>query len=77
MTRQQAINAMCKACIYDPIAGYGTWRRQVANCTSFSCALYQYRPLPRRKNTDPRKSEQMRQLREKREDIGATQHKDL
>ncbi len=47
-TRKQAINDKCKECIYDPIAGDGTWRQQVADCTSPSCPLFDWRPLPRR-----------------------------
>lgn len=44
MTRQQSINAKCKDCIYDPLAG-GTWRQQAENCTVTSCSLYPYRPV--------------------------------
>lgn len=44
MTRQQAINAKCKDCIYDPANG-GTWVKQVELCTMPDCALYPYRPL--------------------------------
>jgi hypothetical protein len=40
-----AINAMCKACIYDPIGGYGTWRQQVEACTAPACPLYPLRPV--------------------------------
>jgi hypothetical protein len=40
-----AIDAMCKACIYDPIAGKGTWRQQVEACTAPHCALFAVRPL--------------------------------
>ncbi|MGH7239626.1 MAG: hypothetical protein ACREHG_06120 [Candidatus Saccharimonadales bacterium] len=39
-----AINAKCKECIYDPIAGNGTWRQQVEACTAHSCPLYELRP---------------------------------
>lgn len=45
MTRQQAINLMCKQCIYDPGYGGGTWRQQTESCTSTNCPLYEYRPL--------------------------------
>ena len=34
----------CKECIYDPIAK-GSWRKQVENCTSYTCPLYEVRPL--------------------------------
>lgn len=40
-----AIDAKCKECIYDPIAGKGTWRQQVEACTSRSCPLYPVRPV--------------------------------
>ena len=43
MSLRRAINNMCKQCIYDK-ADKGTWRQQVQNCTSPSCALYDYRP---------------------------------
>jgi hypothetical protein len=39
-----AVNAFCKACIYDKSAGYGSWRKQVSNCRSFSCPLFNVRP---------------------------------
>jgi hypothetical protein len=40
-----AINAQCKQCVYDPMAG-GTWREQVADCRGFTCPLYPVRPHP-------------------------------
>lgn len=46
MTRQQAINAKCKDCIYDDMAD-GTWRMQVEGCELTACALYPYRPKSR------------------------------
>lgn len=47
MSRVQAINAMCKQCVYDPLER-GTWRAQVAACHGErSCPLYAFRPLPR------------------------------
>ncbi len=46
MTRQQAIHAFCKMCIYDEGSlGAGTWRKQTTDCTSHDCPLYDYRPL--------------------------------
>jgi len=43
--RAAAINAMCCECIYDPDAlGCGSWRKQVEDCTSPKCPLYNYRP---------------------------------
>jgi len=47
-----AINAMCKGCIYDPIAGRGTWRQQVEACTSKSCPLYEFRPVSASEKTE-------------------------
>ena len=46
MTRQQAINAKCKDCIYDDKTE-GTWRMQVEQCELTACALYPYRPKSR------------------------------
>lgn len=44
--RKAAIDAMCCNCIYDPIvAGHGSWRKQVEDCTSYTCPLYTYRPV--------------------------------
>jgi hypothetical protein len=37
------IDAKCCECIYDPHSG-GTWRKQVENCTSRACPLYEVRP---------------------------------
>ncbi|RKZ87530.1 MAG: hypothetical protein DRQ39_04015 [Gammaproteobacteria bacterium] len=45
LTRQQAINAMCKSCIYDEGGGNGTWRDQTEGCTAPDCPLYEHRPL--------------------------------
>lgn len=39
-----AINAKCRECIYDPIAGRGTWREQVEACVSANCPLHPVRP---------------------------------
>jgi len=44
-SRKQAIDAMCKSCIYDSHSS-GTWRSQVKACTSYDCPLYSFRPLP-------------------------------
>ena len=41
-----AIDAKCKECIYDPYGGTGTWRQQVAACTSPTCPLFPIRPMP-------------------------------
>lgn len=45
-TRAAAINAFCRSCIVDTMAA-GTWREQVAACTSGGCALFPFRPVPR------------------------------
>lgn len=52
MTRQQAINAFCKDCIYDSADG-GTWREQVKACTSQDCPLFEHRPVPVVRNPNP------------------------
>ena len=46
MTRQQAINAKCKDCIFDEYAE-GTWRMQVEQCELTACSLHLYRPKSR------------------------------
>ena len=51
MTRQEAIDAKCKECIFDPL-DEGTWRQQVQACEIKSCALYPYRPKPYGKPLD-------------------------
>ena len=43
-TPQQAINAMCKSCVYDDQAN-GTWREQTEGCGIPSCPLYELRPV--------------------------------
>ena len=48
MTRQQAIEAKCKDCIYDPCEE-GTWRQQAERCELMNCALWLYRPKSRSK----------------------------
>ena len=39
-----AIEAMCKRCIHDPGAK-GSWREQVAACSSADCPLHPLRPV--------------------------------
>ena len=41
--RQKAIDAFCKACIYDDSLN-GTWRQQVDKCSYSPCELYEVRP---------------------------------
>ncbi len=47
---RKAIDAKCKACLYDPCQE-GTWRAQVQACTCTGCSLFTVRPLPIVKNT--------------------------
>ena len=44
-TKTQAINTMCKICLYDEIGGAGTWRAQIEACTAPKCPLYEHRPV--------------------------------
>lgn len=44
MSLRKAINEKCKECIYDR-QDVGGWRQQVTACTSFSCPLYDVRPV--------------------------------
>jgi len=43
-SRNSAISAKCRDCIYDSEAA-GTWRQQVTACPSTGCALWRFRPL--------------------------------
>ena len=45
LTRQQAIEAMCKECSYDEL-DEGTWRQQIGRCEITDCPLWVYRPMP-------------------------------
>jgi len=40
------IDAKCKDCIYDPKCGGGTWREQIAQCSSIDCPLWPIRTEP-------------------------------
>ena len=51
MTRQTAIEAMCRECCFDELDD-GTWRMQVERCELSDCPLYQYRPVSRSKSND-------------------------
>jgi hypothetical protein len=53
MSMRAAINAFCRDCIHDPLEP-GSWRAQVAACTSSDCALFKLRPMPSKQG--PRKS---------------------
>ncbi len=52
MSLRKAINAKCKDCIYDPLSGLGSWRKQVEGCPSTSCSLYPFRPKTYSKRAD-------------------------
>ncbi len=79
MTRQQAIEAKCKDCIYDPEVE-GTWRMQIETCELIDCALWEYRPKSRSKTPDMADSEAVQPHYEGSQDrvIGEPthQHKD-
>lgn len=44
---RKSIDAKCKDCLYDPECGGGTWRQQIAKCSSIGCPLWPVRPAPR------------------------------
>ena len=46
MSLRKAIDLKCKECLYDPIAGHGSWREQIAQCTSVDCPIWPVRPGP-------------------------------
>lgn len=52
MSLRKAVNAKCKDCIYDRLAG-GTWRAQVEACTCDTCPLYPVRPRQKQAKTAP------------------------
>ena len=56
MSLRKRIDNMCRSCLHDPIGGNGSWRNQVANCTSKSCPLYDVRPLPKVVGSTKRRS---------------------
>ena len=43
---RKAIDEKCKDCIYDPECGGGTWREQIAQCSSVNCPLWPVRTGP-------------------------------
>lgn len=43
-TRRLAIHSFCHECLYDPAVS-GGWRRQVEECTSPNCPIYNFRPM--------------------------------
>lgn len=44
MSMKRAIENMCFQCIYDPLSN-GSKHKQVEDCTSPDCALFDYRPV--------------------------------
>jgi hypothetical protein len=46
MSLREAINNMCRHCIYD-CQSSGNWRQQVEACTSQECPLFAVRPRSR------------------------------
>jgi len=44
MSLRRAINAHCRACIYDPL-DYGTCAQQIACCIVANCPLHPHRPI--------------------------------
>jgi len=54
MSLRAAINAKCKACIYDPGSGNGGWREQVSACSSSNCPLHPVRPQSATKSAQQR-----------------------
>jgi hypothetical protein len=45
MSLRKALNDKCRDCIHDTEAP-GTWREQVAQCSTPNCPLWPYRPAP-------------------------------
>ena len=66
MTRQEAINAKCKDCIYDSFST-GTWREQTSNCLDTLCPLYNYRPLSKHKKHELKQERIARMTKEELE----------
>ena len=60
LTRQKAIEAMCRECTYDEL-DEGTWRMQVEQCELSNCPLYQYRPRSRSKSNEKADSASVQQ----------------
>ena len=44
MNKQQAIDAHCRDCNFDPL-DTGSWRKQISECNQPECNLYPFRPL--------------------------------
>ena len=69
LTRQQAINAMCRGCIYDKHEA-GTWRQQVEACTAPKCPLYPYRPVSKPETPKQREARLHRAQQRRSDDEG-------
>lgn len=72
-TRQEAIVAKCRDCIYDNEVP-GTWRAQVEACPATDCSIYPYRPATnatkkrlREERLATMTPEELRSYREKQE----------
>jgi len=55
MSLRNAVNQMCKHCIYDD-ASPGNWRQQVTACTSPKCPLFPHKPTSKPHNANRAKS---------------------
>jgi hypothetical protein len=53
-----AINAMCKRCVYDPLAG-GSCLQQIIDCSIPSCPLYPVRRQRKKRHSEPSSAEGM------------------
>ena len=53
MSLRNAINQMCKSCIYDPEVE-GGWIQQVSLCNLSACPLWEHRPKPRTSSQSPK-----------------------
>ena len=65
---RKAIDNMCKDCTYDEL-DKGTWRQQVAACTTKTCPLHSVRPVSAKNNTTYLTSELLDHWRIKVEDL--------
>lgn len=51
LSLRNAINEMCKECLFDPLEP-GSWTAQVGGCTAKRCPLYKVRPGQRSNRSD-------------------------
>ncbi len=59
MSLRKAVDAYCKSCIHDPLAGLGNWKQQVEGCTVKKCELFEYRLFDRTRPKKPRTEAQV------------------